>query len=67
MLPSLPFTVTAVALVAVTVNVEEAPAAMLAGTALIVTVGFSTTGVATVTVAAAVAGVVPETPVAVAV
>jgi hypothetical protein len=62
---SVPVTVTWVAFVAVTVNVEELPAVMDAGLALMVTVGIVTVVVPTVTEAVAVA--VPPAPVAVAV
>jgi hypothetical protein len=57
--------VTPVALVAVTVRVDELPAAMEVGFALMVTVGAEAVPVVTVTVAVAV--VVPPAPVAVAV
>jgi hypothetical protein len=55
--------------VVVIISVEAPPAAMLAGLAVTVTVGFVFGGGAavTVTVAVAVAGVVPLAPVAVAV
>jgi hypothetical protein len=62
-LPSEPVTVTWVALVAVTVNMDEPPGIMAVGSAEIVTVG---AGVA-VTVTVAVAVAVPPPPVAVAV
>jgi hypothetical protein len=61
-LPSVPTTVTPVALVAVTVSVEELPALMDVGLAAMLTVG---AGVVTVT--DAVAELVPPVPVAVAV
>jgi len=62
-LPSLPVTVTCVALLAVTINVEEPPAAIDVGFATIVTVGAAPA----VTVTIAVADAVPPAPVAVAV
>jgi len=58
---SVPLTVTCVALVAVTVSVDELPEAIEAGLAVMVTVGF--VGGTTVTVA--VADAVPPVPVAV--
>jgi hypothetical protein len=64
-LPSVPVTFTWVALVAVTVKVEEFPAVMDVGFAVIVTVGVGVVAAVTVTVAVAVA--VPPVPVAVAV
>jgi hypothetical protein len=63
LLPSVPVTVTCVALVAVTVRVEELPVVMEVGFAAMVTVG--ALGATTVTIAVAVA--VPPVPVAVAV
>jgi len=66
LLPSDPVTVTAVAFVAATVNVEEAPAAIEVGLAVMVTVG-AVDEPPTVTVAVAVAGVLPDAPFAVAV
>jgi len=62
-LPSEPITVTLVALVAATVSVEDCPAVIDVGLADIVTVGAAVPP--TVTVAVAVAGVVPAAPVAV--
>jgi hypothetical protein len=62
-LPSLPLIVTAVELVAVTVNVDDLPEIIDAGLALMLTVGAA--GWVTVTVALAV--VLPPAPVAVAV
>lgn len=62
-LPSDPVTVTCVALVAVTVKVEELPAVIEAGSAVILTVGIP--GTATVTVVVTV--VFPPAPVATAV
>jgi hypothetical protein len=62
---SVPATVTVVAPVATTVRVEEAPALMEDGFAVMVTVGGP--GSTTVTVAVATAGVVPDAPEAVAV
>jgi hypothetical protein len=64
LLPSDPLTVTPVALVAATVSVEEVPAAIDAGFAVIVTVGAAA---AAVTVTVAVPDPVPAAPVAVAV
>ena len=64
LLPSVPVTVTWVALVADTVRTEELPATTEVGAALMVTVGADGAGV-TVTVAVAVA--LPPAPVAVAV
>jgi hypothetical protein len=61
-LPSLPVTATCVALLAVTVNVEELPSLIEVGLATIVTVGAALA--VTVTVAVAVAD--PAVPVAVA-
>jgi hypothetical protein len=58
--------VTVVALVAATVSVEDCPAVIEGGVAVIFTVGAGADA-ATVTVAVAVAGVVPAAPVAVAV
>jgi hypothetical protein len=58
--------VTVVAFVAATVNVEEPPAAIDVGLAVMVTVG-AVDAPPTVTVAVAVAGVVPDAPFAVAV
>ena len=63
-LPSLPVNVSVVALVAATVSVEEDPALIEAGFALIVTVGAAAEPF---TVNTAVADVVPPVPVAVAV
>jgi hypothetical protein len=63
-LPSLPATVTEVAFVAVTVKVEELPAAIEVGFAAMVTVG---AGPDAATVTVAVAATVPPAPVAVAV
>jgi hypothetical protein len=62
-LPSLPDTVTVVAFVAVTVRVEELPAAIEVGLAAMVTVGAGPVLVLTFTVAVAVT--VPPAPVAV--
>jgi hypothetical protein len=64
-----PATVTAVVFVVAIISVEALPAAMLAGLAVTVTVGFVFGGgtAVTVTVAVAVAAVVPLAPVAVAV
>jgi hypothetical protein len=56
--PSLPLTVTVVAFVAATVSVEEPPAAMEAGLALMVTVGAA--AAVTETVAVAVADFAPS-------
>lgn len=64
-LPSLPVTVTAVALVAVTVNRDELPDAMDAGFAMMLTVGAG--GNAAATVIVTVVETVPPFPVAVAV
>jgi hypothetical protein len=64
-LPSVLVTVTWVAFVAVTVNVEELPEVMDVGLAVMVTVGVVVVAAATVTVAVAVA--LPPGPVAVAV
>lgn len=61
-LPSLPLTVTAVALLAVTVSVEELPEVIEVGFAAILTIG---AGLVTVTVA--LAEIFPPAPVAVAV
>ena len=61
-LPSLPLTVTAVALLAVTVNVEELPEVIEVGSAAILTLG---AGLVTVTVA--LAEIFPSAPVEVAV
>ena len=62
-LPSVPVTVTWVALLAVTVNVEDPPAATDAGLATMVTVG----AIAALTVRVAVAVAVAPPPVAIAV
>ncbi len=64
MLPSEPVTVTVVALVADTVNVDEVPAVIEDGLAVMVTVG-GVAGTVTVTIAVAVA--VPPAPFALAV
>ena len=64
MLPSEPVTVTVVALVAATVNVDELPAVIEDGLAAMVTVG-GVAGAVTVTMAVAVA--VPPVPFALAV
>jgi hypothetical protein len=64
-LPSVPVTVTLVALVAVTVKVEDPPEVIEVGLAVMLTVGAPTTAGVTVTVAAAEA--FPPLPVAVAV
>jgi hypothetical protein len=65
-LPSVPVTVTAVAFVAATVNVDELPEAIEVGLAEMLTVG-ATGGPDGVTVTVAVAVVFPPAPVAVAV
>jgi hypothetical protein len=65
-LPSVPVTVTPVALVAATVKVDELPETIEAGPAAMVTVGAGG-GPAGVTVTVAVAVVFPPAPVAVAV
>jgi hypothetical protein len=65
-LPSFPVTVTWVALVAVTVKVEELPELIVVGLAVMVTVG-GPLGAVTVTVAVAVAVPADPDPVAVAV
>jgi hypothetical protein len=65
-LPSVPVTVTPVALVAATVNVDELPAAIEVGLAVMLTVG-AAGGPAGVTVTVAVAVILPPAPVAVAV
>jgi hypothetical protein len=62
-LPSVPVTETWVALVAVTANIEEFPAAMDAGDAVMLTVG----ALAGTTVTIAVAEIFPPAPLAVAV
>jgi hypothetical protein len=63
-LPSVPDTVTCVALAAVTVRVDELPELMRVGLAAIATVG---AGGGRITVTAAVAVAVPPAPIAVAV
>ncbi len=65
MLPSVPVTVTEVAFVAATVRVEELPAVMVLGLALMLTVGDGAPGGVTVTTVVAV--VLPPAPVALAV
>ena len=65
--PSLPATVMLVAFVAVIVRVEAAPCVTVVGLAVTVTVGPPAGVAPTVTVAVAVAAVVPLAPVAVAV
>ena len=65
MLPSVPLIVTVVALVAITVKVEEPPDAMDVGLAVMLTVGAG--GVAGVTVTVVLAEALPPAPVAVAV
>jgi hypothetical protein len=67
LLPSEPLTVTPVALVAVTVKVEEAPVVIEVGLAVMVTVGAGGGVVEPDTVRVIVAVVWPERPVAVAV
>jgi hypothetical protein len=64
-LPSVPVTVTEVAFVAATVSVDELPAGIVLGLAVMLTVGAAAPGGVTVTTVVAV--VLPPAPVAVAV